>query len=184
MQCIQKGNILIAEPTMVGDMLFSRSVVFLTDYSKDGSVGFILNKPSEFDLSAFFDDVPGTFKVYRGGPVQEDNLYYIHRRPEIIEGSFEIAEGIFWGGNFEQVIDQIKNGKLHFDDIKFFLGYSGWDPNQLEEELAMKAWLVSENIAPNQVFLAEKTSFWKDKIKTFGDEYLIWSNIPEDPRLN
>ncbi|MDO5608488.1 MAG: YqgE/AlgH family protein [Capnocytophaga sp.] len=184
MKTIYRGNILIAEPSIMGDVLFSRSVIFLTDYSQEGAVGFILNKPSNLFLDAFFEDIPNLFRVYYGGPVQEDNLYFIHQRPDIISNSQKISNGVYWGGDFDEVIRNIQAKKLAVNDIKFFLGYSGWNSQQLADELTMNAWVVSNNIAPHQVFLSTRTSFWKEKIKSLGNEYLMWVNSPDDPQMN
>ncbi|WP_404812346.1 YqgE/AlgH family protein [Capnocytophaga canimorsus] len=184
MNRVQKGNILIAEPSMIGDVIFSRSVVFLTDHGIEGTVGFVLNKPSEFYLDAFFDVIPDNFRIYHGGPVQQDSLYFIHSRPDIIEHSFHIGNGIYWGGNFKQIIEQINLGNLKTNEIKFFLGYSGWAEGQLEAELDMNAWVISDDIVPSQLFLSGSASLWRERIKTLGDEYLLWINTPENPQLN
>ena len=75
----QKGNLLIAEPAIIGDVSFNRSIVLLADHSDEGSIGFILNKPLEYTINDLVPEVEATFKVYNGGPVEQDNLYFIHK---------------------------------------------------------------------------------------------------------
>ena len=70
-----KGVLLVAEPSIIGDVSFNRSVVLLAEYNESGSVGFILNKPLEYRLKDFIPEVSSNLKVYNGGPVEQDNLY-------------------------------------------------------------------------------------------------------------
>ena len=92
----KKGDLLIAEPSIIGDMSFNRSIVLLTDHSAEGSIGFILNKPLEFTISDLIPEIETPIKVYNGGPVEQDNLYFIHKVPDLIPNSIEISLGIFW----------------------------------------------------------------------------------------
>jgi len=95
-----KGVLLVAEPSIIGDVSFNRSVVLLAEYNENGSVGFILNKPLQYELKDFIPEIDSSIPVYNGGPVDQDNLYFIHRIPELIPDSIEISNGIFWGGDF------------------------------------------------------------------------------------
>ncbi len=180
----KKGHLLIAEPTIIGDISFNRSIVLLADHSSQGSVGFILNKPLNYKISDLIPEVKADFRVYNGGPVEQDNLYFIHKVPDLIPGSIEISLGIYWGGDFNKVAELIEKSKINENDIKFFLGYSGWDTNQLEDELKSNSWLVTENVYKSQIIEKGYKSFWKEKMLEFGDSYSIWSNAPEDPSFN
>ena len=100
---IQKGKILIAEPSILNDLSFNRAIILLTEHNDEGSVGFILNKPTEFLLKDLIFDIDCDFRVFKGGPVEQDNLYFIHRLPQLIPDSVEIFDGLFWGGNYEAV---------------------------------------------------------------------------------
>lgn len=179
-----KGNLLIAEPAIIGDVSFNRSIVLLADHTDEGSIGFILNKPLEYTINDLVPEVEATFKVYNGGPVEQDNLYFIHKIPNLIPNSIEISLGIFWGGDFSKVSEQISNNTIKENDIRFFLGYSGWDTNQLEEELKANSWVVTENVYKKNIIEKDYQSFWKEKMLEFGGEYSIWSNAPENPSLN
>ena len=180
----KKGQLLIAEPSILGDSSFNRSVVLLADYNEDGSVGFILNKPLDFTLQDLIPEIEIPFKVYNGGPVEQDNLYYIHKIPTLIPNSIEISQGLFWGGNFEKVTELIQQNKLDSNDIRFFLGYSGWEPNQLEKELLSNSWIITENVYKSDLIKKSEDTFWKEKMLELGGDYSIWSNAPENPSYN
>ena len=180
----KKGDLLIAEPSIIGDMSFNRSIILLADHTKEGSIGFILNKPLDYTINDLVPEIEANFKVYNGGPVEQDNLYFIHKVPEIIPDSIEISLGIFWGGDFDTVAELIANKKIDEGDIRFFLGYSGWDSTQLENELKLNSWLVSKNIYEKEIIEKNYETFWKEKMLELGGDYSIWSNAPEDPSFN
>jgi putative transcriptional regulator len=180
----KKGNLLIAEPTIIGDVSFNRSIILLADHTSEGSIGFILNKPLDYTISDLVPEVEAPFKVYNGGPVEQDNLYFIHKIPHLIPNSIEISLGIYWGGDFSMVAELIAKEIVNENDIKFFLGYSGWDANQLEGELKTNSWVVTENIYKNHIIEKNYETFWKEKMLEFGDDYSIWSNAPENPNYN
>lgn len=180
----QKGSLLIAEPSIIGDLSFNRSVILISHHTDSGSVGFILNKPLDVTLDELVPNIHIKFNLYNGGPVEQDNLYFIHKIPNLIPGSVEISNGIYWGGSFDTIVELINDKSINESDIKFFLGYSGWDANQLQEELKSDAWLVAENVNYSQVIAAKDSVFWKKEIQKIGGEYLIWQNAPENPSYN
>lgn len=180
----KKGKLLIAEPTLTGDLSFNRSVVLLAEHNEDGSVGFILNKPLDYNISDLVTEIEIPFQVYNGGPVEQDNLYFIHKVPELIDGSVEISDGIFWGGDFEKTISLINQKTISEDDIRFFLGYSGWSSLQLDQELSSKSWVVVTNKYESSIIQKSSIAFWKEKMMELGGDYLLWSNAPENPSLN
>ncbi len=179
-----KGVLLVAEPSIIGDVSFNRSVVLLAEHNENGSVGFILNKPLEYCLRDFLPEVNSDLKVYNGGPVEQDNLYFIHRVPDLIPDSIEISNGIYWGGDFNTILDMLENNTLKEDQIQFFLGYSGWSSEQLDEELEVHSWVVTSNEEKNSIIGKCYKDYWKEKMIEFGGDYLIWSNAPENPNFN
>lgn len=180
----KKGHLLIAEPSTLGDVSFNRSVVILAEHNNEGSIGFILNKPLNYTINDLLPEIEASFKIYNGGPVEQDNLYFIHNIPEIIPNSVEISNGIYWGGDFETTKHLINTRKIHKNNIRFFLGYSGWSVNQLEMELQENAWIVSENSLKKKLLSKSSNQFWKEKIIEQGGEYVLFSNAPENPMLN
>lgn len=180
----KKGDLLIAEPSILGDVSFNRSIILLTDHNKEGSIGFIINKPFNFTLKDLIPNLDSSFNVYNGGPVEQDNLYFIHKRPDLIPDSTEISLGIFWGGDFNDVANLISEDKIEQNDIKFFLGYTGWDINQLEAELKSNAWVVTKNTYKKKIIEKDYQTLWKEKMLELGGHYSLWSNAPENPSYN
>ncbi len=181
----EKGHLLVAEPSIIGDVSFNRSVVLLAEYNQEnGSVGFILNKPLPYKLKDFVPEVNSTLTVYNGGPVEQDNLYFIHTIPELIPNSVEISNGIYWGGDFNAIVKLLENDSLTEKQIRFFLGYSGWANEQLEEELSLNSWKVVPNKDKDSIIINSKNDFWKKKMIEFGGDYAMWSNAPENPSYN
>lgn len=181
---IHKGKLLLAEPSLLQDNVFGRSVILVAEYNSDGAVGFILNKPIDYFITDLVPDIKKPFPVYNGGPVEQDNLYFVHNKPDIIPYSTEISDGVFWGGDFEVVKKQINLGNLSLRDIRFFLGYSGWAAAQLESEMKTNSWVVIQNAYKNTILENAQIDFWKEQLEALGEKYVIWSNAPENPELN
>ena len=179
-----KGLLLVAEPSIIGDISFNRSVVLLAEYNENGSVGFILNKPLPYSINDFIPEINSNIPIYNGGPVEQDNLYFIHKIPELIPNSIEISNGIYWGGDFKEITNLLQEDQIKNSEIRFFLGYSGWSNQQLEQELEVNSWVVSQNTYKNRILGKTDATFWKEKMIEFGGDYLIWSNAPENPSYN
>ncbi|MFP4018191.1 MAG: YqgE/AlgH family protein [Bacteroidales bacterium] len=178
----QRGRILISEP-LLNDSYFKRSVVYLTEYSANGSVGFVLNKPIDLSPNEVVKDFPKfNAPIYVGGPVAKDTIHYLHTVSDLIPNSVHVQGNIYWGGDFEKVKELISEGMITPEQIRFFLGYSGWSPNQLDEELKNNAWLVSELEASK--IMAPDRDLWEKVLQELGNKYKIWTNCPENPALN
>jgi putative transcriptional regulator len=183
MVAITSGDILIADP-FLKDPNFMRSVVFLCEHLPEGSVGFVLNKGYEQVLSDVIAEAEGcNMPLYYGGPVQMDTIHFLHKRPDLIPGGTEVINGIFWGGDFDEVIQLIQQDQLSETDIRFFLGYSGWSEGQLEEELKSKSW-ITRNATKRLIFPDKVEQLWKEALSSLGGEYQQMVNYPIDPQLN
>ena len=179
----QKGRLLIAEPSILTDDSFNKSIILLTEHSNNSSVGFIVNKPLKYTVNDLLPEIDCSFTVYNGGPVEQDNLYFIHKIPHLIPDSVEVANGIYWGGNFDSLKNLLNNQQIQSNEIRFFLGYAGWDVEQLNDELDSYAWFVTENDFPN-IFATDNSTVWKNKLLQKGGKYKIWANAPNDIQLN
>lgn len=179
----QKGRVLIAEPFLPGNY-FNRSVVFLVAHSGKGSVGFILNKEIDFEIKDVFPDFPDfEAKVFLGGPVSTDSIYYIHKLGNQIPGSMHVMGNLYWGGDFDTLKAKVSAGLIDPNEIHFFLGYSGWDAGQLEDELKEDSWLVTD-VDESAVMQEFDDDSWKDFAIKAGTRYSIWKHFPENPTLN
>lgn len=178
-----KGKFLISEPFM-DDNFFKRSVVFLCEHNEDGSFGFVLNNILSVGIGELIDDLQGCdFEVGFGGPVNSTNLYYLHTAGDRIDNSFEVINGIYTGGSFEQIKTLINTGLLKEDEIRFFLGYSGWSVGQLEDEIKEDAWIVADFNSKEIIKNVDK-ALWKTLLDQLGGKFKMISNFPEDPSLN
>ncbi|MEN8835151.1 MAG: YqgE/AlgH family protein [Polaribacter sp.] len=178
-----KGNLLIAEPSILNDNSFKRTIVLLTEFAESNAVGFILNRPLEFTIKDLLPDINSQFIIYEGGPVEQDNLYFIHRVPDLIPDSIAVANEIYWGGNFSSLKILLQNNILDPTEIRFFLGYSGWNEHQLLDEIETDSWFVTENDFKN-IFAVDNETLWKNKLLQKGGEYKLWANAPSDINLN
>jgi putative transcriptional regulator len=178
------GRILISEPFML-DPNFKRSVILLTEYSEAGALGFILNHPGEFLLGDILPEVSySDLPVFIGGPVANNTLHFIHRCPEKIGEGIAIGDGIFWGGDFETVKELIKHYNLKPSEIRFFTGYSGWTPEQLDNEIKEDSWIVANQIKTETIFNNNEDTLWREAVIGLGQRYAHIANFPENPELN
>ena len=179
-----KGRILIAEPFLPGSY-FNRAIILLVAHSDKGAIGFILNKKIDYPVNEILGDFPEfEDEVYIGGPVSTDTIYFIHSLGNLIPGSIHVKDNIYWGGDFEEVKRLIREGLILPGQIRFFLGYSGWDNGQLEEEIGENSWLVSE-IEEELVMVDRKTTtMWVEAVREIGGKYSLWEHFPENPSLN
>lgn len=181
---ITKGCLLLADPNIINDPYFNRAVILITENSEDEVVGFIINKPLEYNFEDIFSGMGKDYKIYNGGPVNKDNLYYIHNLPDLIPNSIKVSNNLFWGGDFSNVKNLIKDNKIGSNNIRFFSGYSGWTLPQLNNEIKEKSWIITNNRFNDKILKSKTNEFWKEEIKKLGNDYKIWSNAPENPNLN
>lgn len=179
----KKGRVLISEPFLPGNY-FNRSIVFLVAHSSKGSVGFILNKKTEMQVQDYLTGFPDfDAEIYIGGPVATDSVYFIHKRADLIPGSIHVLDDIHWGGDFDEMRRLVNLGIIQTGDIRFFLGYSGWDAGQLEREIKENSWLIND-VESGQVLEDLGSGSWVEFVKKVGKRYVLWENFPQNPSLN
>jgi len=177
------GKILISEPFMF-DYYFKRSVILLAEHNDDGSFGVIINKPMSVGFDEIIKDFPAfKSKIFLGGPVKTDSIFFIHTLGKVIEDSMPIVEGLYWGGDINQVKEMILLNQVDDTNLKFYIGYSGWMPKQLEMELKRDSWVVS-SINSDQVMNADPDQLWKDTLLDLGGDYKLWTKYPTEPTMN
>ncbi len=178
-----KGRLLLSEPFM-GDYYFGRSVILLAEHNAEGSFGLILNKPVSKMLSEVAEDFQDLkVPLYLGGPVEPNRLFFIHTLGEQITDSIEVAKGLFWGGNMEDVLEMARLHKLTPENSRFFLGYSGWGAHQMEEELKKNSWVITTATA-ELILKTKSDQLWKKLIRKLGSDYRLWDKFPVNPGLN
>ncbi|RXK80839.1 YqgE/AlgH family protein [Filimonas effusa] len=139
------GTFLRSTQLLEGDF-FENTIIFITEYNEKGAMGFVVNRlfpRSLNELQAFNKCLP--FPLYEGGPADQEHLFFIHRRPDLVADGVPVAGNIFIGGNFQQAVTHINNGTITEKDVRIFIGYCGWDKGELEAEIKEGSWLASEN---------------------------------------
>jgi putative transcriptional regulator len=179
----EKGKILISEP-FLPDTFFNRSIVYLTDHTPQGSVGFILNKKIDLKISSAITGFEGWDEDLNvGGPVAPDTLHYLHSLGDLIPKSVPIKDNIFWGGDIDIIRELIKINKIQRSQIRFFLGYSGWSSGQLERELKENSWVIAK--VRSEIIMSNRgDDTWKRVLRSFKNKYRMWADFPDSPEMN
>lgn len=179
-----RGCLLVSDP-FLHDAYFTRSVVLLCENNKDGAFGFVLNNYLEIDLHDFDSSFPDIdARVGLGGPVAKESLFFIHKfEPGEVNGSTQIQKGLYYGGDYEQICSLLKWEKNH-DKVRFFIGYSGWSPKQLDEEIESDAWIPIHNHTAEMIFNTANTNLWKECLEMQGEKFKFIANFPRKPSDN
>ena len=168
------GKLLIAMPGM-GDLRFEHSVVFICSHTEDGAMGLIVNKPVEDvrfgDLLKQLDITPdppdrGKTRVYFGGPVEGVRGFVLHS-PEYDSHlhSMQVSSRFSMTATLD-ILEDIALGQGPERSL-MLLGYAGWGPSQLEQEIAMNGWLTSDADA-DLVFSSQDATKWTLALKAMG----------------
>ena len=181
---ITAGDVLLAEPFML-DSNFRRSAVLLCEHSnEDGSIGFILNKKLDMNVDELIADFPEfEVPVYFGGPVATDTIHYVHNLGDLLEESRPVADGVWWGGDFEKLKFLITSGLVKPGNIRFFVGYSGWSEGQLDEEMDIGSWVIAD-MHPNYLFKSRPNELWEQIMANKGNTYTVIATMPDTMTLN
>lgn len=173
---LETGRMLVAEPFLI-DPNFKRGVILLCDHQEDGSFGFILNKPIDMNINDLIANFP-EFKseVYYGGPVQTDTIHYLHTKGDLLSNSVKVLSGVYWGGDFDELKNFIKTGKIQPKEVRFFVGYSGWSSGQLIKEHKVLSWMTVDGHF-DHVF-GDNKELWKDVLEEQGGSYSIIGQMP------
>lgn len=178
------GKILISQP-LSSDMFFNRSVVLLahnTDHKEH--FGFIINKPLDITIDSVFEDLTNlNTPIHLGGPCEPDSIFFIHSLEDQIPNSKHIKDNIYWSANINRVLELNNLGMVNSQNIKFFIGYSGWQNDQLESELKQNQWIISD-ITADLLWQTQQKLIWSKSIKKLSPEYDQWLVVPENPNYN
>lgn len=180
---VKIGNVLMSEPFM-NDYYFRRSVILIIDHNEEGSLGVIFNKRLAIPFNDIVQGFP-EFKadVYLGGPVETDRIFFIHTLGEMIPDSHKISSGLYWSGNVSVLKTMIKLDLIKPHEIRFYVGYAGWDAGQLVNELKANTWIVG-NFDSKTLLHAKPGKMWSSFVKQISDKYMLWDKFPIDPSSN
>ena len=179
---ISKGKILIALPTLL-DPNFCRTVILLCDHGAEGSMGLVINRPTDVEVSALINDYPvlaNAGRVYTGGPVSRNAMLILCRGNSSIEG-----HGVLKDVTLAKDIEIFKesHGWKWTGDLRCYLGYAGWAPGQLEAEMESGAWALMEGDSV-LLFDREPDLLWHGLIEKVGGPWAVYASMPPDPSMN
>ncbi|MCM1076745.1 MAG: YqgE/AlgH family protein [Bacteroides sp.] len=186
-RCIpEPGSLLVAEP-FLRERYFHHAVICLVDYEPRGTaMGIVMNNRTSYTLQDILPSVksPNPIPIYCGGPLSCDRLYFIHTLGQLIPDSKEIVPGLYIGGDFNTVTSIIGDGYPINNHLRFFLGYSGWDAEQLDEELLKNVWAVTSIPSLDDLLTGEEDAYWHRVVRSMGSRYKGWLYHPRNPHSN
>ncbi len=174
------GKLLIAMPGM-GDPRFAKSVIFICAHSKDGALGLIVNKPTpDLQLGDLLEQlgIPTSNKtrdirVHFGGPVENGRGFVLHSADYAMPDATLSVDDQFGMTATQDVLRALAEGAGPRDAM-LMLGYAGWEPGQLENEILANGWLVAD-AQPDLVFDTDGPAKWSAALRTLGVEPMTLS---------
>jgi len=166
---VTAGTVLAASPELP-DSSFSHSAVLMCEHTEEGAFGLVFNRLAGLSVRQLFPEHPllhsCTLPVYQGGPVGMDTAQFLHRRPDLIPGGEELASGVFLGGDFDALSSLLLAEPVSVSkDVRLLIGYSGWGPGQLDDELRGGSWLPAI-LSPDVLFGEGEESSWRTVIRS------------------
>ena len=182
----EKGSLLIANPVLP-DPNFSRTVILLCDHDEQGSFGLVINRSTQLKAPDLFLNInilkSYNEKIYLGGPVSQSMVFFLCRSPSAAGKLDEVCSGVYLGSNLETLESLYASLENPEQDIRFYLGYSGWSGGQLAEEMEQNSWLV-QRANEQFIFLDSESSIWPKAVNSLGEKYQYLTKAPFNPQWN
>ena len=192
---LQIGTLLVATPAL-DSPAFDRAVVLITHYSEtDLTMGLVINQPLGERVRHYAADSLQQFAggedacaelgriFYQGGPVHQRYLFFLHRLDGLVEGGTKILDGLYWGGNLDTQYTEAEVLRTDAPRLRFYLGYAGWEPGQLEAEINAGTWFLAPG-DPELILAPTPETIWQTVLYSMGGKYRSLSVFPEDPSVN
>ena len=142
MRDLKAGFYFKSTAALIGSF-FEHTTILLVKHNEAGSIGFVTNKSFEKSLNELIQfNHSKPYPLLDGGPVDRDHLFVLHKRPDLIDGGEQMPNGLYLGGNMEQVIEAINTRAANKHEIQLFIGYCGWDEGELEAEMEEGSWTL------------------------------------------
>jgi putative transcriptional regulator len=179
-----RGRLLVAAPPLV-DPNFDRTVVLMLEHGGEGALGLVLNRPGDTALAEAVPDwsllAPEPAVVFAGGPVSPDSVIALARSETADQRDGWVPVGGGLGtvdlGRAPEEVGVVIEG------VRVFVGYAGWAPEQLEEELERGAWFVVE-FQLDDAFGADPEQLWRRVLRRQRGRLAMFANCPLDSTTN
>jgi putative transcriptional regulator len=140
-------HFLIAMPNMA-DPYFSKTLTYICEHNDQGALGLVVNRPIDMTLHALFerlslamaDGAHSEAPIYFGGPVQTDRGFVLHEPAGNWQSTLRVGEAIGLTTS-KDILEAVGRGEGP-KRMLVTLGYAGWSPGQIEQELSQNAWLT------------------------------------------
>ncbi len=192
---LQTGTLLVATPALES-LAFDRAVVLITHYSEtDITMGLVINQPLGKRIQRYATDSLQQLAggedacaelgriFYQGGPVHQRYLFFLHRLDGLVEGGTKILDGLYLGGNLDTKYAEADILQPAAPRLRFYLGYAGWEPGQLESEISAGTWFLAPG-DPQLVLASTPETMWQAVLHSMGGKYRPISVFPQDPSVN
>ena len=178
---IENSYLLLSAPSLE-DPNFSRAVILLCQYNEDGAFGLVFNQSTAVRVKDVSENNQLNNLLFIGGPVEQNHLFFVHHFSDL-KGAIKLRDGVYWGGDFDELSKLSLTQEIQEKDSRFFVGYSGWEAGQLEEEIANDSWIISK-VSPQLLFEIETEDLWQKILQHMGGKYKLFSNYPHNAYLN
>ena len=186
---IAKGKFLIAMP-ILSDPNFRQTVVLLCEHGPEGSLGLVVNRPTDVEVSKLLEDfpdlhavagLPDAGRMHSGGPVNQNGMLILCRREEEYSNQ-GILKDVYL---ITDLAELKKTGEAgpHHKMIRCYLGYAGWAPGQLEAEMKAGAWRLVAGDA-GLIFNDNPSDVWQEIMRRMGRDWAIYASMPPDLSSN
>jgi len=167
------------------DSHFGQSVVYLVEHGEDGTLGLIVNRPSDVSLSEAVPDIEDkqatAHALNYGGPVGLPMILMLVRSESATEGMAHVVDDVYISSD-RRVLDEVLTAKKPDSELRFYIGHSGWATGQLDFELVRGDWYVV-GADTNAIFSGETDSLWNRLIERLEPTGIQVDNRPSLPIL-
>ncbi len=161
---VERGVLLVASPSL-GDPNFEQTVLLILEHGNDGTVGLILNRPTNVSLSDVLPDFPvlkrTSHRVFAGGPVGQTQMVLLFHLKEPYPDARRIVDGIYVGT--PRILERLIAQPKHTEGFRAFAGFAGWAPGQLDSEMLQGSWGVLPSDTFN-IFDKDPATLWLDSL--------------------
>ncbi len=170
------GRLLVAEP-FLNEPYFQRAVILIVHHDQQESMGLVLNHPSELNTNEVLDACPISLRIYHGGPVEANQLFFLHNFSDI-KGAQQITPHIFFGGDWLELMKRVNQAKHPERCVRFFSGYAGWGPEQLNDEISEHAWVCISNFDDQSLLTLPSDTLWHNSLVSQGPKLATFAHFP------